>query len=155
MTSVTFERKTAIRNTLICFLFIIVGLFLTWEVVNGRHSTLFRIYYASGAFLSFWFMGPHFYWSAVRTIGSNSLFSYNHEGIVLNDNHTIPWNRIKKLESIEGKMNKFLLPVPSHFLLVLNDQSEQRIYTYSLLKDKDIEVLKELRSAWNLNKHKK
>lgn len=152
MTSVTFERKTAIRNTLICFVFIIVGLFLTWEVINGRHSMIFRFYYASGAFLAFWFMGPHFYWSAVRTAGSNILFSYNKEGIVLNDNQTIPWHQIKKLESIEGKMNKFLLPVPSHFLVVLNDQSEKRIYTYSLLKDKDTEVLKVLRSAWNQNR---
>lgn len=153
MTKVTYHRKNAIIHTLICLLFFVFGAFLAYTVLFEEHGPFEILYYSTAAILSFWFVGPLFYWNLLRSFGNLELFSYDDQNIVLNDNRRIPWNTIKSIKNKAPGMNKFALPVPSYFHLILKDNTQVRIYTYNLLKSKEEQTLKDLRATWNKNKH--
>ncbi|MCM3785237.1 hypothetical protein M3231_19870 [Neobacillus mesonae] len=155
MTYVTYHRKTAVIHTLICLIFLIVGVVLSWTVLMEEHSIFEIFYYSTAAILCFWFVGPLFYWNFRRSLGSTILFSYDHESIKLANNQEVPWNSITKIENKAPGMNKFVLPVPSYFKLDLRNNTQVRVYTYNLLKSKEEQTLKEIRSVWNQNKNKK
>ncbi|SDX32578.1 DUF5381 family protein [Paenibacillus sp. PDC88] len=154
MTLINYRRKTAILFTFIALVFFCIGIFLIWSTITDDVTFLIRIYYLSGAFLCFWFIGPLFYWNLLNSISrSTTLFSYNEEGIQLNNGKKITWSNIKKIEHIDGKMSRFILPVPSHFLLTTS-HGEIKITTHNLLRTRESIVLKELRTTWNQNKNK-
>ncbi|MEK5058245.1 hypothetical protein BK126_08145 [Paenibacillus sp. FSL H7-0326] len=154
MIYVTYPRKTAILFTFAGLLFVLGGIYIVWSLIYRDNGVLTQLYYLSGAFLCFWFMGPLFYWNLLNSISrSTTLFSYNEEGIQLNNGKKITWSNIKKIEHIDGKMSRFILPVPSHFLLTTS-HGEIKITTHNLLRTRESIVLKELRTTWNQNKNK-
>ncbi|MFD2699324.1 hypothetical protein ACFSVM_02470 [Paenibacillus shunpengii] len=153
MKKITYSRKTAILFTFAGLLFVLGGIYIVWSLNYRDIGILTQLYYLSGAILCIWFIGPLFYWNLLNSIkASNTLFSYNEEGIQLNNGKLIPWNTMIKIEHIDGKMNRFILPVPSHLLLTTS-HGEIKITTHNLLRNRESIVIKELRSTWNRNKH--
>ncbi|MBB6023459.1 hypothetical protein HNR77_004559 [Paenibacillus sp. JGP012] len=152
MQYVTYQRKFAIRHTLICALFIIAGFVLIGDVIFGENSPLFIFYFSSAAFLSFWFVGRLFVWNIRRVFGSNVLFGFDESGLITKSGEHLPWKEIQTIQLAAPGINKWIQPTPSHYDLKMYDGQHHKLYTYSLLKHQENDILKLLRKTWNERK---
>jgi len=152
MQFVTYQRKYAFRHTLISALFIIAGLVLIGDVIYGDNSVLQTLYFTSAAFLSFWFVGRLFIWNITRIFGTNILFSFDLSGIKTNAGKQLSWKDIRTIDFVAPGLNKWIQPTPSYYLFKMVDGKSYKIYTYSLLKHQESDILKILRKTWNEHK---
>ncbi|WP_145049542.1 DUF5381 family protein [Paenibacillus xylanexedens] len=152
MQYVTYQRKFAIRHALISALFIIAGFVLIGDVIFGENSPLQTFYFSSAALLSFWFIGRLFVWNIIRAFGSNVLFGFDESGIKTEAGEHLPWKEIQTIQLVAPGINKWIQPTPSYYDLKMHNGQRHKIYTYSLLKHQENDILKMLRKTWNERK---
>ncbi|WP_434752639.1 hypothetical protein [Paenibacillus amylolyticus] len=152
MQYVTYQRKFAIRQAFISALFIIAGFVLIGDVIFGENSPLYIFYFCSAAFLSFWFVGRLFVWNIRRVFGSNVLFGFDESGLMTKSGEHLPWKEIQTIQLAAPGINKWIQPTPSYYDLKMVDGRSYKIFTYSLLKHQENNILKKLRKTWNENK---
>ncbi|MCM3174353.1 hypothetical protein [Paenibacillus sp. MER 99-2] len=152
MQYVTYQRKFAIRHALISVLLIIAGFVLIIDVIFGQNNPLETIYYSSAAFLSFWFVGRLFAWNIIRIFGSNVLFGFDESGIRAESGEHLHWKEIQTIQLVAPGINKWMQPTSSYYDLKMHNGQSHKIYTYSLLKHQEHDILKMLRKTWNERK---